>query len=132
MKVICTANRGKALPLVYFALGDTPESEFNLSIGRTYYAFAIALWQSCLHLLIFDDSKRPRWNPIELFSISDPHLPDEWFFATYTDHPCGVSALWGYETLIVDPNHYERLTEQEPDAVAIFEEERRKRGVQYE
>ena len=127
MDIKCKANMGAALSPECLVLGYTEESEFYLIIGKNYQVFAMALWHSVIVFLIVDESGRPAWQPSELFSLVDARLPEEWFFTEYSNEESGVQAVWGYEALIFDPDHYDLLTEYDPGALRVFEEERRKR-----
>jgi hypothetical protein len=134
MKVLCRFNTGKAvrqkkLPPTYFAAfhGESEETIFNVSIGKEYPVFAIASWQSVIILLLADEAHKPNWYSIELFSVTDARLPEDWFFSNRVANEHGVEAIWGYERLVSDPNHYEALIERHREAVAIFEQEKQRR-----
>jgi len=49
---------------------------------------------------------RPEWYPIDLFSIEDPRIPDDWQFATSWEFGASkaaqtnVQARWGYSELV--------------------------------
>jgi hypothetical protein len=124
MQIITREHSGKMLPSKYFALGYTEQSEFYLTIGKEYTVFAIALWRSTILFLICDDYDLPSWHPAELFSISQPRMPDNWLFSTSVANEHGVEALWGYERLAIDPSHYEALLERDPVALGFFHEEK--------
>ena len=124
MRVTCTSNLGKALPSKYFDLGYTEESVFDVSVGKEYPVFGIALWKSTLLLLLSDEYDLPNWHPIELFSVSDSRLDDSWLFAAYDRHPHEVDAVWGYERLVRDVSYWEALLERDPDALKAFFQER--------
>lgn len=124
MRVTCRFNLGKALPSKYLELGYTEESMFDVSIGKEYPVFAMALWKSVLLLLLSDEHELPNWYPVELFSVSAPRLPQGWFFAAYQEHPHAVEAAWGYERLVCDVSHWEALLERDPDALKVFFQER--------
>jgi hypothetical protein len=123
MQVRCEANIGSALKPEYLSLGYTVESRFDLSVGNAYLILAMMLWNSQLMILLKDDSGQPNWHPLELFSVIDHHLSDEWFFSTQVGVDHGVQALWGYECLVKDKEHYERVLEREPSALDKFHRE---------
>ncbi len=126
MRVVCRANVGKALAPKYFKEGYTPESVFHLAIGKDYPVFGIALWRSVVVLLLSDEDHLPNWYPVDLFTVSDAHLPNNWFFATFPGNELLVQAIWGYERLVCDTSHHDALSDREPSAMnAFFEEERR-------
>jgi hypothetical protein len=134
MRVICKLNTGKALrqktlPSTYFAAfrGESEETVFHVSIGKEYPVFAIALWQSVIILLLWDETHKPNWYSIELFSVADERLPEDWFFSNSVANGHGVEAIWGYARLISDPQHYEALIERDRHALEIFDQERHRR-----
>jgi hypothetical protein len=116
--------------------GNTKNSEFNVTIGREYIVFAINIWHESLNIFISADYNLSGWYPIELFTVSDPKLPSDWFFfSSPTDDV--LQALWGYETLVKDmikkgtsppPTHYDDLLDRDSNALMIFE----KQKIKYE
>jgi hypothetical protein len=133
MRVICRLNTGKALrqkplPPKYFTAfrGETEETVFHVSIGKEYEVFAMALWQSVIIVLVLDETKKPNWYSIELFSVADGRLPGDWMFNSLANDERGVEAIWGYEAMVSDPRHYEALIERDRNALDIFEQERRR------
>ena len=78
-------------------------------------------------LLLADDHKLPNWHPVKLFSFTDDHLADDWFFSTSIANEHGVQAIWGYESLVRDPAHYEALLERDQAALKIFYQEKSRR-----
>jgi hypothetical protein len=120
----CIANSARALAPAHVALGYGVESTFDVTIGKEYVVYGIVLWRSLLLLLISDDYSLPHWAPLELFEPIDAKLPEDWFFSTNVANEHGVTAIWGYERLIRDRVHYERLVEGEPDAIEAFVSER--------
>jgi hypothetical protein len=108
--------------------GNTERSNFHLTIGQQYIIYAMALWASGLGLLVLDDNEDPRWKEIELFDLADRRIPVAWEFAKIDDELSQVLALWGYPSLIRDPNHYDDLAEGKPWAMAEFLNERERRA----
>jgi hypothetical protein len=108
-------------------LGYTPQSSFTVSVGREYYVFAMALWRGVILLLLADDYHLPNWFPIQLFSVTDPSLPEEWSFLPSDSDEGMLQALWGYEQMITDATHYDALLDREPEALQCFYEEEKRR-----
>jgi hypothetical protein len=127
MLVTCTANTGRALPATYLVDGYSVDSIFDVVIGKDYPVFGMALWKSRILLLLSDESELPNWCPLELFSVKDPRLPEDWVFGVYQTHEHEVQAIWGYERLVVDHTHWEALLERNPGALRIFLQEKHKR-----
>jgi len=103
------------------------ESEFDLTVAKEYVVLAIAMWETMVLFLLADDYNLPNWHPVELFLVTDNHLGDDWFFSASIANKHGVQAIWGYEHLVRDTDHYEALLERNPDALKIFYEEKSRR-----
>jgi len=131
MRVTCKINSGKGLPSKHFAVfrGETEKTVFNVSTGKEYPVFGMALWQGAIILLLVDDTDKPNWYSLELFAVSDPRLPSDWLFSNTVAVEHDVEAIWGYERLATDPQHYEGLIERHRNAVEAFEKERQKAGL---
>ena len=121
-------NAGKGLPATHFQVfrGETEQTVFHVSIGKSYPVFAMALWQSVIIILLLDDTGKPNWYSIEIFSIVDPKLSDDWYFSTTIANDHGVQAIWGYEHMTSNPKHYEAVIERDPEALRVFDEQRRR------
>jgi hypothetical protein len=133
MRLLCKINTGKALrqqPFspAYFAAfrGETDETIFHVVIGKEYPVFAMAAWKSVLNVLVLDETQKPNWYSIELFSVADGRLPQDWSFSNTIAKEHGVEAIWGYEAMVSDPTHYAALIERDSRALAVFHEERHK------
>ncbi len=88
-------------------------------MGQAYDVYAMAFWDSGLVILVVDDTSVPRWQPIELFEITDHRLPADWEFDI--GGPSNMlKAIWGYSTMIHDPDHHDSLSELEPVALDVF------------
>jgi len=78
------------------------------------------------YLISKGPSEKPFWYPAEIFEVVDPLLPIQWYFCfkgydtedkTRRDL---LSAIWGYEEMALNPNHFVDLIEREPEALEIF------------
>lgn len=120
MRLVCKGTQGSDLPAdVLERSGNTPWSQFNVTIGREYVAYAMALWTYGLGVLLVDDTSKPNWKLMELFDVVDGGLPSHWEFCLLKGcEP--VLALWGYPSLIRDPNHHDDLINREWPALETF------------
>ena len=75
-----------------------------------------------LLLLLMDEYQLPNWFPADLFSIDEPHLPENWSFKMCINAEHGLQAVWGYEELIFDEAHHDDLLERDPEALRVFYE----------
>jgi hypothetical protein len=119
MRAICRFCTGSALARQRFDAGYSPATIFHLTVGREYEVYAMALWESGLVVLVVDDTGLPRWQPVELFDITDHSVPVDWEFDLGARGDL-VKALWGYSTLIRDPHHHDSLSELAPRALEVF------------
>jgi hypothetical protein len=125
MRVTCKANTANAIPpgqISNFVV-DPDQAVFHISVGTEYFVSAMALYKSSLILLLVDDTEKPNWYPIQMFSVIEGKLPSDWFFSTTVATQHGVDAVWGYEQLVANPKHYEELIERDPDALRAFKRE---------
>ncbi|MCC8250036.1 hypothetical protein [Saccharothrix luteola] len=122
MRVVCAFNKGSDLARQRFDAGYSPATEFHLTVGGEYDVHAMALWESGLVIMVVDDTGLPRWQPVELFSIVDRRIPAQWEFGL-GDPADVVKALWGYPSLVRDPDHHDSLSELVPNALEVFRSE---------
>lgn len=127
MQLRCRHRLGKDLSKRYLLIGYTEESILHLTVGKDYLAVAISLWRGCLQVLVSDDNELPNWFPIECFDLINRYLPVDWLFCYYDG--ADLQALWGYRTLVEDYQHYDALLSRDRSAIAVFNDEIRKRRV---
>jgi len=130
MRVKCLANRGIAL-LPGNLHGNTTESIFHVVVGKEYLVFAMAIWMTHVSVLLSDENHLPNWYPLELFSVADPRLPNDWLFAEDLRNEYGLQAVWGYERLVQEPSHYDALLERIPEELKYFYIEEQRRQNEY-
>ena len=122
MKIRCIANTGANLPESYFLphLGYKKESEFQLSVGKEYIVYALYEWEGKIWYYICDEryTYYPIHNPAPLFEVVDNRISKYWRFKLA---PNGLLTL-AFEQWFSDPYFYDNLTDQEEQAVLIFEQ----------
>jgi hypothetical protein len=101
------------------------QSRFNVNVGAEYVVYAMALWRDGIVIMIIDDSQRPHWYPVELFSISEASVPSSWLFSYVRDRVNTLDpyAFWGYESLVHDPSHHAALIDRKKVALRVFLDE---------
>jgi hypothetical protein len=136
MKVKFIHKQGSKLPDEVLALGNTPDTVWHTTVGKTYAVYAMCIWTrevpgyvpwtAVIHYLVVDDTRGPGWYPAPLFEVVDSHLPPGWHFAYWGREPgCQVQAIWGYDEIAVDNGqHYAGLIERDSGALAIFNNRR--------
>lgn len=121
MQVICIGNRGSDLPeLVLSVSGNFESTKFQLTVDGTYAVYAMAISRGNVMLLVLNDNVRPTWTHVELFHFTDAALPSDWSFARREEGIFGISALWGYRSMIENPSHNDDLMERERSAWRDF------------
>lgn len=121
MKVKCIAISGKDLSPKTLSEVGFSSTEFQLEIDALYTVYGIVLKNGVISYLTMDRWKTlPFWLPAELFLVEDHLLPLDWYYRHFYPPIEGKEALWGYEELVLDPNHYLKLIERDNEAVKIF------------
>ena len=121
MKVCCLANTGEFLPENYLdsSLYRTKETEFKLIVGKEHTVYALYIGKNNVWDYICDERYTyfPIKNYAPLFQIIDPRLSRYWRMEL-TENSLFTLA---FEHWFYIPNYYEKLTEQDEQAVLIFE-----------
>lgn len=128
MKLTCVSNESSSLPdeqrgrMVGFV------ETYPLTVGSTYVALGMRLWENVLFVLVRDDWGNPCFARAGLFDLGSWAVPGGWRFSLCSGirvsgrelwaEPCG--AVWGYDELVDDPAHADALGERVPEALAIF------------
>lgn len=129
MRAECIYTCGTTPPREALRHGYTRETRVNLTQGRPYRVYGIALIDSSIEYLVIDDSVdrinstlRPDWYNASLFRLLDPVLPYWWSFGWCArKHEEGVMAFIGYNELAsTEGRHYVALVERESEALHVF------------
>ena len=120
MKIRCIANTGASLPENYLdPYGDfTKDLEFGLTIGKEYVVYAFYERQGQIWYYIADDHYMyyPMQNPAPLFEVVDDRLSKYWRFKLWENGLLEVA----FSQWFTDLYFYDKLTDQEPEEVEIF------------
>jgi hypothetical protein len=128
MKATCIFNRQLDLAEHQKRRATSEEAVYSLTIGKTYTILGMHIWENVLSFLVYDDVMVPSFVPAGLFQPEEFSIPSDWMFALrsgisasgrqqWTD-PC--SAVWGYEELVANPDHFAALVEGDQEAFSIF------------
>lgn len=123
MKVKCLENTGENLSFRAFQAGYQRISSFQIRLNAIYIVYGMSLWKGNLHYLIIDPDHYiyfPEWIIAELFEVVDPLLPIDWFFRCSKGENGEMRALWGYQEMIIDDNHYYDLMDHKDHAMRVF------------
>lgn len=119
MTLDCIENHARVLGTRHLALGFTDRSRIPLKVGKEYVALGMILWGGVLAVLVFDEDGLPSWYPLEFFAVRNSALSPDWRFTKGDSGERSVQAIWGYEELVVNGEHYDELNEREPRAIEI-------------
>ncbi|ATF14860.1 hypothetical protein ABEX29_17680 [Brevibacillus porteri] len=120
MKVKCIHTLGKDVTNYY---GDrflySEQTQFSVELGDELTVYGMFQCENSLRFLLHNKrSNKPNWYPSELFVITDHTLPPNWYFGDRKNHK--IPAIWGYEEMVLDENHYEDLIEREAHAKEVY------------
>lgn len=128
MFVTCLHNRAVMLSDHQRPRGSVEHSEYPLTIGKSYAALGMVLWENVLSFLVPDDWGGPCFAPAGLFDLGTWELPAGWSFGLFSGirasgrdiwtDPYG--AAWGYAEFVHDTDHGVALAERDEDALAVF------------
>jgi len=127
---------GEAYRVYAMAIFKEEELASKLSPKPDWYPAQAGLIVLLCHEYAAPPTMRPEWYPIELFSIEDPRLPDDWEFSTSWEFgnaqsaQTNVQARWGYSELVHSDAHFEGLAEGDPVALEHFRAEHDRREDQ--
>lgn len=96
--------------------------DWMLRPDAEYPVYAISLWANAVsYLLVAGQPVQPFWYPAQLFAVVDATLfkPSYFSYGGKGDAR-GLTAVWGYQELVLDFDHYESLIERKPGAIEIF------------
>lgn len=122
------SNTGETLPATSrdSARGINSDTEFPVTIGRSYSVFAMTVFLGVAWYYVLDDDGHdwPTWIPASLFDLVDGTLPGSWLvgyfrFGVENQYPILSFPEWAH-----DHGFYERLVDGEPEAVRVFKERR--------
>tara|TARA_A100001391_G_scaffold202958_2_gene194010 strand:+ start:277 stop:666 length:390 start_codon:yes stop_codon:yes gene_type:complete len=114
MKIVCRYVTGEYLEDGYLLAGYTPRSKFALRQGVEYVVNGMCMMYPGVLLYLVQPlaGQFPSWCPASLFEIADPQLPQDWCFSFRKIGNVGsVHAVWGYERLVCDEEHFDGLSE---------------------
>jgi hypothetical protein len=64
---------------------------------------------------------RPNWYPAELFDVTEAEIPNDWCFGFFPYARIDdLSAIWGYEELVKNEDHFNGIAEREAPHLNLF------------
>jgi hypothetical protein len=123
----CVRNTGVSLGPPQHGRYYTVRTVFHVNIGSDYLVMGMSLWETVLTVLVCDETGRPHFHPIGLFTVDIQAMPDHWEFvlldgiaASGGDALNRRVAMWGYRELVRDLEHGDKLIDRDPATVEIF------------
>jgi hypothetical protein len=123
MRVRCKSNSGRGLvsSLINPEVGLTQQTDFYLTVGKSYIVYGMTEYLGHVWYYVLDDavSDYPVWKPACLFDIEDPKLSAFW--------QLGFHSLDGKNHMVIAfkewveiPCFYDDLTDGKKEAVQTF------------
>ncbi len=114
---VCIHNRTSALSRYVSRSAPGLEQEYYLTMGRSYVVAGMSGFDNGpLDFLVRDDYGDPCFVPAEMFELHKLHIPSGWLFSMRGKG----RTIWGYENLVMNPDHAGELEEGDPKALALF------------
>ncbi len=122
MKIKCVENRKKLLPEEIRSNYSISDNEFSIKIEKEYVVYAMTLHCGHVWYYICDESYSyyPVWNPSPFFIVIDGKLSRYWVYSFIEGEITTLRPRWGFSQWAEDPDYYDRLTDGEEAAVALF------------
>lgn len=123
MKIVCISNTGEHLSDKLIEIGYTKDMKFDLDLNCEYMVYGIGLLENedIQYLILDKNQDKPSWYTAELFKVSDPLLPLEFYFGDHSHIKTTTTRfIWGYKELVLEANHDIDLINREPEALKIF------------
>jgi hypothetical protein len=135
MRAVCRSNSPESLS-EHQRGRFTSTGRWDLTPGAEYLVMGMGIWESIFSFLVRDDYGLPSWSPAGFFEFEeDVPFPSNWHFAFRDGIDLSGSDLWthwvaqwGYERLILDPNHSDDLMDRVPEALELFHAEHERRS----
>lgn len=129
MRATCVSNDPKQLADHQRGRAAEYESEYPLTVGKSYVLLGMSIWENVFEFLVRDDWGGPCFAPAGFFDLLTAPIPEGWLFglrpgirASGRDLWSSPSvAVWGYPELVEDHAHAAALQQQEPAALELFD-----------
>jgi hypothetical protein len=125
MKIECMSNSATTLSeeLIRPELGLGRDRVFSLKVGKQYVVYGLTFNLGNVWYYICDEDYTyyPIWNPSPLFRIVDGRVSSFWRLGLYSVGSSRLAmAIMSFEEWVNDPLFYDKLTDGDEIAVAVF------------
>ncbi|WP_158116480.1 hypothetical protein [Vibrio cincinnatiensis] len=127
MKVICKVNNLNSLSdkrllerlKKYISM---PDGDIDLELGREYTVYGVVFWDSSpwYYICSEDYDEYPKPFAAEFFNVSDDRLSSHWKLSAVDQGGGEVLSSLVFDEWAKDFSFYERLIEDDPEAVELF------------
>lgn len=127
MKVVCKINNLNGLSderllarlKKYISM---PDGEIDLEIGREYTVYGVVFWDNSpwYYLCSEEYDEYPKPFAAEFFNVSDERLSSHWKLSAVDQGEGEILSSLVFGEWAKDPSFYERLVEDDSEAVALF------------
>jgi hypothetical protein len=129
MKVRCVSRSAKGLPRgiplerIWGSSSNEGGRSFPLVVGKEYVVYGVTITLGHVWYYVCDENfvYYPVWNPAALFEVSDPSIPRDWCieYRRWQGEQDEIF-LQSFPEWVHDKFFYDKLTDREPNEVAIF------------
>jgi hypothetical protein len=123
--VRCRENTLSSTPTSFLddRRGYRPSTVLPLSVGAMYVVFAITSFVGGFWYYVLDDDGHsyPIWYPAPVFDVVSERVPSGWVLGHHRVGGGGVTSILTFPAWASDPHFYEKLVDDEPTAVAVFD-----------
>lgn len=104
-----------------------PDGEVDLEVGREYTVYGIVFWDNSpwLYVCSEDYDEYPKPFAAEFFDVVDQRLSAHWSLASLDQGDGEILSSLVFDEWAKDPSFYERLIEDDPEAVSLFDRYRK-------
>lgn len=99
-----------------------PDGEIDLEIGRKYTVYGVVFWDNSpwYYLCSEEYDEYPKPFAAEFFNVSDERLSSHWKLSAVDQGEGEILSSLVFGEWAKDPSFYERLVEDDSEAVALF------------
>lgn len=117
MRLLAIRQTFEGCPPAILRVAGFPESVTHVTEGKTYEAFAVAVWEGVPFVQIINDLEFVTWLPLWLFKLEDNVIPEDWIINCFESN---VSMVLGPSFLAESAAAYDAMVNEEVLATTKF------------
>lgn len=130
MRVLCKSLGGGDLLTADIASGFLPSSKFHLTVGRQYTVYGLLFAEGTPRYLIYDDTVRPLWHPLSLFTVVCGRVSRYWRLANWSDSERYFVVI-SYPEITESPRAFDSLANGDRKARNAFYERKQLADLEF-